>query len=88
MKPLKDLIVIEMQTEQKEKKTATGFLIQPPRWAKPQNVGKILDKGPEVSTVDVGQDVLINPYACIDTEEKTIKLIREKDILCLIEPEK
>lgn len=87
MKPLKDLILIEMQDEAKEKKVG-NLWIQPPKWAKPTNVGKVLDKGSEVTSVAVGDSILINPYAVLDTEEKLIKLVREKDVLCLIEQTK
>ena len=83
MQPLKDLIVLEMQPEQKEKKVG-NLWIQPPKWAKPNSVGKVLDKGPEVSVVAVDDNVLVNPYALLDTQEKNIKLIREKDLLCLL----
>ena len=84
MKPLKDLIVIEMQDQAKEKKVG-NLWVQPPKWAKPTNVGKVLQKGPEVTSVAEGDNILINPYAVLDTEEKLIKLVREKDVLCLIE---
>lgn len=85
MKPLKDLIVIEMQEAEKEKKVG-NLWVQPPKWAKPANVGKVLQKGPEVTSVAVGDSVLINPYSILDTEDKLIKLVREKDVLCLIDP--
>ena len=84
MKPLKDLIVIEMQEADKEKKVG-NLWVQPPRWAKPTNVGRVLQVGPEVTSVAVDDSVLINPYAVLDTEEKFTKLIREKDVLCLLE---
>jgi hypothetical protein len=85
MQPFKDLIVLEMIEEAKEKKVG-NLWVQPPKWAKPNSVGKVLDKGPEVSVVDINQTVLVNPYALLDTQEKHIKLIREKDLLCLISP--
>ena len=85
MKPLKDLIVIEMQQPEKEKKVG-NLWVQPPRWAKPTNVGKVLQKGPEVTSIAEGDLVLINPYAVLDTEEKFTKLVREKDVLCLLDP--
>lgn len=81
MKPLKDLILIEINPEPKEQKKG-GILFQAPRWAKPSNIGKVLEKGPLASGVEVGKYYLVNPYAVIDTEDKTIKLIREDDILC------
>lgn len=83
MQPLKDLIVLEMIEEAKEKKVG-NLWVQPPKWAKPNSIGRVLDKGPEVSTVDKDQTVMVNPYALLDTNEKNIKLIREKDLLCLI----
>lgn len=85
MKPLKDLILIEMQDQAKEKKVG-NLWVQPPKWAKPTNVGRVVQVGPEVTSVGEGDNVLINPYAVLDTEEKFTKLIREKDVLCLLDP--
>ena len=84
MKPLKDLIVIEMQDQAKEKKVG-NLWVQPPKWVKPNNIGTVIQKGPEVSSVSEGDRVMINPYAILDTEEKLIKLVREKDVLCLLD---
>lgn len=84
MQPLKDLIVIEMQEAEKEKKVG-NLWVQPPKWAKPNSTGKVLHKGPEVNSVDIDQMVMVNPYALLDTQEKNIKLIREKDLLCLLQ---
>lgn len=81
MKPMRDLIVIELNLQPKEEKKG-GLLFQAPKWAKPANVGKVLQKGPEATGVEEGKYYLINPYAVIDTEEKAIKLIRQVDILC------
>jgi co-chaperonin GroES (HSP10) len=86
MKPLKDLVVIEMLPE--EEKKMGGLFIQPPKWAKPTNMGKVVAKGPEVNSVAIDEIVLINPYAALETEEKSTKLIREKDILCVIDQKK
>lgn len=87
MQPLKDLIVLEMIEEAKEKKVG-NLWVQPPKWAKPNSAAKVLHKGPLVSSVAEGATVMVNPYALLDTQEKNIKLIREKDLLCLIEPTK
>lgn len=87
MQPLKDLIVIEMKEADKEKKVG-NLWVQPPKWAKPNSIGEVLQKGPEVNSVSVGDRVMINPYAILDTEDKLIKLVREKDVLCLLEKEK
>lgn len=81
MKPMRDLIVIEMNTQEKETKKG-GLFYQAPRWAKPTNIGKVVEIGPEVRSTEVGKFYLINPYSVIDTEDKTIKLIRESDVLC------
>lgn len=88
MKPLRDLLVIEIQEESKEKSSESGFLFQAPKWAKPQNVARVVAKGPLVNSVSEGELVYINPYAYQDTEDKLIKLIREKDILCQVDETK
>jgi len=82
MKPMRDLIVIEVNQEPKEKKTESGLFLQAPRWARPENIGEALQVGPEASSVEVGKHYLINPYSVIDTGDKNIKLVRESDILC------
>lgn len=80
---MRDLIVIEMNQQEKETQKG-GLFYQAPRWAKPTNIGKVIEVGPEVKSAEVGSYYLINPYSVIDTEEKQIKLIREGDILCQI----
>lgn len=73
---------MEINEEPKETKKG-GLFYQAPRWAKPTNIGKVLEVGPLAEgTVEVGKYYLINPYSVIDTEDKAIKLIREVDILC------
>lgn len=84
MKPMKDLILIEMNPEEKEKKTESGLFLAAPRWGKPENIGKVLEVGPLVTTVEKGGYYMINPYGVLDTEQKNIKIAREKDFLCQI----
>jgi len=84
MKPMKDLVIIELNEAEKEKKTEGGLFIAPPLWAKPENIGKVIAVGPDVTTLEVGEYYQINRYAAQDTEEKMIKLLREKDFLCHI----
>lgn len=87
MQPLKDLLLIEMNEQTKEKASDSGFLWQAPKWAKPENVAKVTAKGPLVDSVGVGDSILINPYAVIDTTDVNVKLIHEKDVLCLLSQE-
>jgi len=84
MKPMKDLILIELNQEEKEKKTDSGLFLAAPRWGKPENIGKVLAVGPEVTTVKEGEYYMINRYAVLDTEQKDVKIAREKDFLCHI----
>lgn len=83
MQPLRDLVVIEIIQE--EEKTVGGLYKAQAQWEKPKNTGKVLAKGPLVSSVDMNDIVTFNAYAVQDTEDKNVKLIREKDILCLVE---
>lgn len=76
-----------MQDQAKEKKVG-NLWVQPPKWAKPNSIGTVIQRGPEVSSVAEGDRVMINPYAILDTEEKLIKLVREKDVLCLLDKAK
>lgn len=83
MKPLKDLLIVEIQDEEKRD---SGLYVRE-AWAKPKNIAKILEIGPDVEiTFETDELVVINPYAVIDTEDKAVKLIREKDILCRMSP--
>lgn len=82
MKPLKDLIVIKLsKTEEVEK---GGILFSVPKWAKPESLGTVLEVGPDVKNVKKGKQYLIYPYGVIDTEDKQIKIVREKDVLCQV----
>lgn len=83
MQPMRDLIVIKMNLQPKEEKRG-GLLFQAPKWAKPSSMGEILQVGPEVKGVEIGDVYLINPYSVIDTEDKEIKIIRESDVLCRV----
>lgn len=83
MKPMRDLIVIEMNIQDKETQKG-GLFYQAPKWAKPANIGKIVEVGPDVKSVEVNQLYLINPYSVVDTNDKTIKIIREGDVLCQV----
>lgn len=85
MNPLRDLLVIQMEEPEKDQKNSIGLFTPPPKWAKPENVGQVLNKGPLVSSVDVGDYVFINPYAVIDTEVEFIKIVKESDILCQLD---
>lgn len=81
MQPFKDLLVVEQLPEPKEKQEG-GLWFQPPRWAKPQSIVKVLEVGPLVTIAKKGDVILINPYAVIDTNDKLIKIVREDDALC------
>lgn len=84
MKPLKDLLIVEIQDTDKRD---SGLYVRE-AWAKPKNIAKILEVGPFVSPeFELGELVVINPYAVIDTEEKPVKIIKERDILCRISPD-
>lgn len=79
--PLKDLLIIEVQDKSKEKTTATGIVLPAKQWQEPESLGDILAVGPDVTDLNVGDKVRINPYACIDTEKPTVKIIKRKDVL-------
>lgn len=84
MKPLRDLLVIEINQQPAEEQTSSGLYLAKPRWAKPQNMARVLHKGPEVKSVGEGDTILINPYAYQDTDDENVKIIKEKDVLCLM----
>jgi len=88
MKPMKDLILIELNAEEKEKKTDSGLFLAAPRWGKPENIGKVLSIGPDVTTVKEGEYYMINRYAVRDTEQLNVKLAKEQDFLCHITDKK
>lgn len=85
MKPLKDLIVIEIETIS-DKKTDTGLYLPKDRWGEKENVA-VIKAIPDGLTalLKVGDKVVINPYAVLDTPDKVQKLIRLDDILAIWE---
>lgn len=85
MKPLGDVVLLEL-LEQEEEKMGV-ILIAKPSWAKPQNIGKATAVGNEVSDVIVDRLYYFNPYAVIDTDDPKVKLIRRRDILCEVNQE-
>lgn len=82
MKPLKNLLLIEV--EPREKKTESGLYLKE-SWEAPKNIATVKEKGPLVDSVDTGQRVMINPFAVIDTDQENVKLIKESDILAVYE---
>lgn len=83
MKPLRDLLLVEIQPEEQRE---SGLVIRE-AWAKPRNVATVLEVGDTVELVKKGDQVVINPYAVIDTAKKEVKIIKEKDLLCLLPQE-
>jgi co-chaperonin GroES (HSP10) len=86
MKPLRDLVLIEMEEVEQVKKG--GMLYAAPKWPVPENIGKVVAIGEHVSNIKVGERYIVQHYALIDTQEKQVKLIKEKDILCHIKKTK
>lgn len=92
MKPLKDLIVIKLDEKPTERKSSAGLFLPQEKWEKPRNIATVVEVGPDVNKgvqstavmITEGKRVVFNPYAVLDTDEENTKLIREKDLLCLI----
>lgn len=83
MKALHNLIVIRIEDET-NKKTATGLVIPKDKWGEKQNVAEIVDVAIDDADIKVGDTVLINPYAVLDTPQKELKLIKYTDILAVL----
>lgn len=91
-KPLRNLLLIKIDPNSGEKKSASGILYQE-AWERPSNIAEVLEVGPLVTTVQKGATVVINPYALIDLhtsggaseELKRLKIIKETDIICSTE---
>lgn len=81
LKPLKDLVLIQVEDKNAPTQTAAGITIPPAQWAKPSSVATVTAIGRDVQEIQVGRQYVINPYAVIDTKDALIKLIKEKDIL-------
>jgi len=83
IKPRNELILIEVADKDAPVTTAAGITIPPKQWAKPSSraVVKALGSGLKSTDLSVGDTVLINPYAVIDTENKLEKLILDRDII-------
>lgn len=83
MKALHDLVVIKIE-EQGNKKTAGGLYLPQDKWGEKGNVAEIIDVHIVDSGIKVGDRVIINPYAVMDTPEKEMKLIKYIDILAVL----
>lgn len=77
IKPLRDLVLIEL--DQPEKETITGILLNK-AWEDAVSSATVLDAGPDAS-LKKNDRVHINPYAYIDITGSEFKLIKEGDIL-------
>ncbi len=78
IKPLRDLILIQIDEPIKQSKTGI-FLAK--AWEDAVNTATVQEIGPEVTVCEKGQRILINPYAYIDITGTTLKLIKEVDVL-------
>lgn len=83
MKALHDLVVIKIE-KQGAKKTASGLYLPEDKWGEKENVAEIIDSRIDDADIKVGDRVLINPYAVLDTPEKEMKLIKYIDILAVL----
>lgn len=83
MKALHNLIVIKIEDET-NKKTATGLIIPKDKWGEKQNVAEVIEHSIVDAPFKVGDTVLVNPYAIIDTPDKELKLIKYTDILAVM----
>lgn len=78
MRLLRDYI--EIKVEQPENKTKSGFKLQ--EIAKTyQPVGEIVGVGPEVTDLQKGDKVLFLRFAALDSNDKDVKICREKHII-------
>ena len=82
MKPLNNLIAIEIKRAE-EKRTAGGIVLPRDKWGEKENIAIIKDLGGSHPSLKVEDQVLINPYAVLDTPDENIKLIKYEDILAL-----
>lgn len=80
-KPLRDFIIIKLQKVD-EKKNASGIFLPENAWHDHEPLAEIISVGPDVTTIKVGESVLVNPYAILDIpNEEDIKIIKECDII-------
>lgn len=81
IKPRNSLVLVEVADKDAPVTTAAGITIPPKQWAKPSSKGIIKAIGKDVTDLKVGDKVIVNPYAVIDTDNKLEKLIHDRDIL-------
>ena len=84
LKPLKDRLVVTF-TEEPEK-TAGGLYMPEGTKDKPQD-GTVEAVGPDVKDIKVGDVVLFDVYSGskIKTDEQDILIIKEEDVLAIVE---
>jgi co-chaperonin GroES (HSP10) len=82
MKPLRDLIFIQLDDESNQ--TASGlYLVK--TWDTLPPTGTVTAVGPDVKDVSVGDHVIFMNYASIDTDKADIRIVKEEHVLGVID---
>lgn len=87
LKPFKTLIVIKLDEYPIAGWGDDGKPIVPQIWHKHKPYGTVEVVGADVKLVKAGDRVVVNPYAIIEMPGEKSMLIKEADILALIEEE-
>ena len=87
LKPFKTLIVIKLDEYPIAGYDDEGKQIVPQIWHKHKPFGTVEVIGTDVKLVKAGDRVVVNPYAIIEMPGEKSMLIKEGDILALIEEE-
>lgn len=87
LKPLKTIIAINLDEYPIAGWGKDGKPITPQIWHKHKPIGTIVSVGTDVTVVKAGDRVVVNPYAVIQIPDEKQMLIKEADILAIIEDE-
>lgn len=82
LKPLQDIVVLRPR----EVKT-TSAIIVPDAYARPSYVGEVVEVGPDVEEISVGQRVLYAPFrgTTVSQGDENVLLIAESEIVAVLE---
>lgn len=85
--PLKDKVLVEPEGQEAEKTTASGFIVTAKKDENPRpQTGKIIEIGPDVTQVSVGDTVVFKEFipTNFELDEKKYLILAEEDILAKV----
>ncbi len=81
MKAVLDRVFIKLQAYEKKQ----GGVLLPDSFENQKNVGEVLNVGPEVKSVKIGDIVFFHAFDELPTLKKNVVVVRERSLLAVLE---